>query len=250
MLRWLVMMGGVMSLLGCGGPSDPKGGQQQLTAGEACQQDRDCVPGLVCRDNVCAEPDPPPPACRADGDCPAGQICRDNQCVPGNPPPQCSTDADCPTRQVCRDHQCVPADPPPRCNGNADCPSGQLCRDNECIPDPGCGHPQCPPPPPQCNVFDQSCRDVEMCVLDRQGDAVCIPAGGEGEGSQCTRAGICRRGLACVAPSPRGGVTVDPVVLDNGGTCRSFCDAQHACQGATVCVPIVEASGIGVCATP
>jgi hypothetical protein len=183
-------------------------------------------------------------SCQADRDCERGLACLRGICVVVEPPPP------------------PPPPPPPACTSDPDCARGEVCRDGSCVPDGSCpGGRDCPPPPPPpaCDVFAQDCPSAQMCVLAQTGDNVCIAAGGESQGSGCTRADICRPGLACAALAGTSGNTyylsIDPVFLSRGGgTCLALCSDRVPCSGGAVCSAIMSGgttrSDAGVCYTP
>ncbi len=78
--------------------------------GEACRVTRGCAEGLVCRDDVCAEPPGDALSCIADADCPTTSRCRTQpsgwRCVPLRATGEaCTEDVDC-TAGICANGVC------------------------------------------------------------------------------------------------------------------------------------------------
>jgi formylglycine-generating enzyme required for sulfatase activity len=139
----------------CGGGSD-------MGVAFNCDNDGQCMTGLICVGGMCTE------GCHSGRDCPGTKpICDstvgNGRCV------ACRQDSECAPTESCVDHvcytkcngdgECTP--PTPKCDtsahhcvaciGAADCPLGTLCRQSQCLP--GCtGDRDCPTTTPRCDA--------------------------------------------------------------------------------------------------
>ena len=202
--------------------------------GDSCA-DAPCSLGLVCVDERCQEPEPPPVdpnACTVNEDCELngsldGRACEEGQCVfiP------CAVDAQCGER-VCNRDVCAERE---ECEANEDCSRGEVCEagvcksaceaDEECGGFSVCDEGRC---------FQQCFIDL-MCLGDLCEDGVCVPPECV-EDADCPEDGAsyyCEAGR-CVSFVP---CAVDGDCFDADYRCNELgrCEERPACRSDVDC---------------
>jgi len=117
------------------------------------------------------------------------------------------------------------------CGENTDCGAGTT---NECITLTSTPFSVCKIPGlyDQCNLLAQDCTDAtKACyAVANEDEPICLLAGSGAPGSECTSAGSCVKGQACVNSVCRS--LCDPDVATSCGataTCRDFFDDTGYC---------------------
>ena len=247
------------SLILCLGACRPVPG-----VGDSCA-DAPCAIGLVCVEERCQEPEPPPVdpnACAVNEDCELngsldGRACEEGQCVFI----ACAVDAQCGER-VCNRDVCAERE---ACEDNQDCGSGDVCEDGVCKS--ACGTDE------ECGGFSvcdegrcfQQCFIDLMCFGDLCEDGVCVPpecvedvdCPADGASYFC-EAGRCVSYVPCVVdgdcfdadyrcselgrceerPSCRSDVDCGASALCLGGLCRptDVCTTDEDCDDDKECL--------------
>lgn len=103
--------------------------------GQPCSEVADCVTGLRCINNLCAERGGEQADCSVSDDCLVGFVCINNKCnVRGGENATCTVADDCQAGLICKNNKCtVPADEGEPCTTVNDCKDGLVCKDRKCV---------------------------------------------------------------------------------------------------------------------